>query len=124
MSRKILVVDDEPDLCEIVSFHLESAGYKTAIAGSGNSAIEWLKNNPCDLVISDIRMPDGSGLDIFAYISEYRKKIPIIFMSGFSDVHPEELKKKEGVLEVFSKPADLVRTIELIRSYFEQDIEQ
>lgn len=118
MSQKILVVDDEPDLCEIVSFHLESAGYITEIANSGNQAIQWLGNNDCDLVISDIRMPDGGGVDILEFVSQHKQELPIIFMSGFSDVNPEDLKKYPQVLEVFSKPADLVRTIDLIRDHF------
>ena len=59
--KTILVVDDEPDLREITSFELEYNGASVITAAGGYEALDIIKKNKINLVISDVRMPDGSG---------------------------------------------------------------
>jgi len=89
MSKKILVVDDEPDILLTVGQALEMSGYEVIKAKDGKECIEklsGLSNNP-DLVLLDIMMPEVSGWDVAAKIKENPqwKGIPIIFLTAKGD---------------------------------------
>ncbi len=62
--KKILIVDDEPDLIEIARDHLESAGYAVFSAGDGREGLKAAKQNVPDLILLDIQMPDIDGLEM------------------------------------------------------------
>ena len=61
MTKKILIVDDEPDIVSYLEMVLQDQGYETATAGNGNEALEAVRSNPPDLVTLDITMPEASG---------------------------------------------------------------
>ena len=65
MSKKILIVDDEPDLCEILSYNLQSAGYDAIVAHSGIEALD-VDYNQVDLVLLDVMMPTMNGIEVAA----------------------------------------------------------
>jgi DNA-binding NtrC family response regulator len=101
----ILLVDDENTLREIVAMQIEEEGYRVAQAASGNDAFEIIKSTDIDLVISDMRMPNGSGEDLLKMINTLDKKPIFIMITGFS-----ELSKKEimglGAKDMLAKPID------------------
>ena len=78
----ILVVDDDPDIREILRAHLEDAGHVVDEAGDGEAAIQRLREQPADLVITDIYMPKSDGLDLMRRIRSFGLKIPIIEITG------------------------------------------
>ena len=90
MSKKILVVDDEPDILFTVSQMLEMSGYEVIRANNGKECIELIKNNheKPDLVLLDIMMPEVSGWDVAAKLKETSdwKEIPIVFLTAKGDV--------------------------------------
>jgi DNA-binding NtrC family response regulator len=103
---KVLIVDDEPDICEIISYEMEDRGFETTSANGGNEAIEKIKSNKYDLILSDVRMPNGSGVDIVNFVNTITGKKPkLILISAFSDVNEEEMRKK-GVISILTKPID------------------
>lgn len=89
MSKKILIVDDEPDILFTVGQVLESQGYNVIKAQNGKECIEKLKkeNKSPDLVLLDIMMPEVSGWDVAAKIKECKEwcEIPIIFLTAKGD---------------------------------------
>jgi CheY-like chemotaxis protein len=102
--KKILVVDDEDFLREVLTEILSDAGAETQNAENGHDAFEILKKQHFDAVISDIRMPGGDGITLVENISQSLTDKPKIFLcSGFNDLPPEKAKKL-GVVEVFPKP--------------------
>ncbi len=104
---KVLVVDDEPDLLELLVDELRDAGYDVEMASSGNQAISRLARTNVDVVISDVRMPDGSGVDLLEQIQRRGDGRPkLIFATGYSDRKIVELLDK-GAEAVFLKPLDL-----------------
>lgn len=110
---KILIVDDEPELCEILAFELEDEGYQTAKAFSGLEAYGVLTSEKIDCVITDVRMPNESGLDLLVKVRDFFPDLPVIFVTGFSDISAEEAKKL-GAQEVFTKPINypaLLKTV-------------
>lgn len=116
MSEKhtILLVDDEPDLLDFMQVELEDAGYRVILAGSGNKAIDLLRNEKVDLVVSDMRMPNGSGIDILNYVKSHDGVAPeVLFITGFSDIGHDELMTR-GAAGVIPKPfalKDLLETV-------------
>jgi two-component system response regulator HydG len=101
----ILVVDDEIDLRDAIVFDLKRRGFAVVSAESGSSALKLIKLNKIDLILSDIRMPNGDGIFLLEQIRSLGFKIPLIFITGFADASEAECLKK-GALKVFPKPFD------------------
>ena len=113
MAMTLLIVDDEVDLLEVLEFELQDRGYKIQKAQSGNEAMELLKTQSFDCILSDIRMPNGSGLDLLEFVNNLPNKIPFIFVTGFSSENDESIK---GVLKTFAKPVDYDELTEFIKA--------
>jgi two-component system, NtrC family, response regulator HydG len=112
--KTVLLVDDEPDLREILAFDFKMQGCTVYEAGSGKEGFEVVKKNDIDLVVSDIRMANGTGVDLLEWIKSYNPTRPIVFLlSGFSDVSEKDAKEK-GAVALFNKPfnrKELLRAI-------------
>lgn len=117
--RTILVVDDEPDLLELIVLELEYSGFKAIAVNGGYAAIKKLQEESCiDLVLTDMRMPDGSGMELLESMESSQSPIPRIVMSGYSDYTKEEVLAK-GANAVFHKPADMDHVIAKINELLE-----
>ena len=100
----ILVVEDDPDLREIISYDFREQGYKVLEAENGSLAFEIVKQQQIDLILSDIRMPNGDGVELLKNIRILDSKAPpLIFISGFSELTLEEAYER-GAHAIFSKP--------------------
>jgi CheY-like chemotaxis protein len=112
---KILVVDDEPDLREIISSRFQMEGSQVSLAENGGSAIKILATEHFDAVISDIRMPGGNGIELLEALqamqsqksAEPKRAIPsVILISGFSDLSRKDALAL-GASALLVKPFDL-----------------
>jgi two-component system response regulator PilR (NtrC family) len=102
----ILVVDDEPVLRELVSFILVDKGFQVRSAESGDSAFQMIQTEQFDVVVSDVRMPNGSGIDLLRKVNSLDEPRPIIFLvSGYSEISLEDAKKL-GARDLLNKPVD------------------
>jgi DNA-binding NtrC family response regulator len=101
----ILLVDDENTLRELVAMQIEEDGYKVAQASSGNEAFEIIKESHFDLVISDMRMPNGSGEDLLKLINTLDKKPEFIMITGFSELSKNQIIEL-GARDMLAKPID------------------
>ena len=116
--KTILVVDDEVDICEQIVMSLELDGYTVLSAFSGNKAFDIMQKQPVDAIISDIRMADGTGIELLERLNLNGSKPNVFFfMTAHSDSDHDELKKM-GADEVFSKPYDLFNVGEKLASSF------
>ena len=84
MSGKILIVDDNPNMSSHLSEMLEVFDYESIRAGDGLEAIEKIDQNDISLVITDMRMPKMSGLDLLQKIKEKRPNLPVVVISGYA----------------------------------------
>lgn len=85
----ILVVDDDPEVRELVSEYLRDFGYHVLEADSGNEALSLLgEHNILHLIITDIRMPEMSGLELAELVARQNRDLKIIFMSGYFAPQP------------------------------------
>ena len=103
--QRILVVDDERDLCEILQFNLEAAGYQTDAAHSGEEALKK-EISQYDLVLLDVMMPGMSGFDVARRIKQDKAlhAIPIIFLTALGDEHDKLHGFDLGADDYISKP--------------------
>lgn len=109
----ILVVDDEQELVEILEFFLIDAGFETVNANNGAEALRQFNHHEIDMVISDVHMPVMNGLAMYEQIRHINQKVPVLFISGYSDL-TDERAKNIGALALFNKPIDtenLMKTV-------------
>lgn len=110
MLPKILIVDDEPDLIELVRFRLASLGYEFLVANDGIHALCAARVDKPDLILLDILLPDLDGIAVCEILQRQpaTRKIPIIFMSALSG---EVTKRTVAInaVDFFTKPLDLAR---------------
>jgi DNA-binding response OmpR family regulator len=100
----LLLVDDEEDLLESLQWNFEYNNFNILTACSGNKAFEVYKSNQVDGIITDVRMPDGDGMQLVKNIREHFGQIPTItFITGFTDITTKEAYGM-GVSGVFTKP--------------------
>lgn len=100
----LLVVDDEQMILENISALFSNFGFQVDCATSGNIALDMISKKDYNVVFTDIRMPDGNGIELVKSIkSKYGNKISVLFMSGFSDLQNEEVYHI-GAEGKFSKP--------------------
>ncbi|MDO8535681.1 MAG: response regulator [Candidatus Omnitrophota bacterium] len=106
MAKKILIVDDEPDIIKMLQIRLESANYNIVTAQDGQEALNRIKEDTPDLLVLDIMMPKINGYTLFKMLREdlKYKNIPIIILTASVEI--EDLRKciKEGVEAYLRKP--------------------
>jgi two-component system response regulator PilR (NtrC family) len=103
----VLVVDDEPDLLELVSLTLGRMSLRTRTASDLNGARRLLKAERFDLCLTDMRLPDGDGLDLVAWIQEHRASVPVAVITAHGNVESAVRALKLGAFDFVSKPLDL-----------------
>ncbi len=115
MSKKVLIVDDEPDIREVLDIVLSMHDYEVTAANGGDAAIEiFLKDNNFSCVITDVRMPNGNGLKVLKAVKEKSPETPVLIVSGHSDVGEEEFVA-QGAHCFIQKPFDtdeLIATVD------------
>lgn len=79
---KILVVDDEPTLSEVISYNLRQAGYVTVTAADADEALKIFKDEKPDLILLDVMLPQGSGFDVCRLIRQQGSNVPIIMLTA------------------------------------------
>lgn len=104
MSRKILVIDDDNDMCLLLNRFLTRNGYGVAATNSGASALEWLKKNKPDLILCDYRLDDMNGITLLPKIKELHAAAPVIIITGYSDVKDAVEVMKTGAYDYVTKP--------------------
>lgn len=103
----VLIVDDEPDLLELVSLTLSRMNLQARTAADVNTARRLLKAEKFDLCLTDMRLPDGDGLDLVAWIQQNRSDLPVAVITAHGNVESAVRALKLGAFDFVSKPLDL-----------------
>jgi DNA-binding NtrC family response regulator len=101
---KILVVDDEPSILKLLKEALTQWGYQVVCVGTGNEALEAIRTELFDAAITDIRMPEMSGLDLLREIKRHDDSIEVVVMTGYPTIASAVEALKEGAYDYLSKP--------------------
>ena len=114
---KVLFIDDEPIILEIVKEQFESAHYEIKLFNNAILAYDFLKNNKFDIIISDFNMPNFTGFEFVSKVrSDLQLETPVIFLTGNHQLSIEEAKRL-NILKIFYKPVDLDDIVLFIDKY-------
>tara|TARA_Y100001936_G_C15978061_1_gene614973 strand:- start:594 stop:977 length:384 start_codon:yes stop_codon:yes gene_type:complete len=122
MKKKILLVDDEESICITLQHELEKKGFDCNAASSGEEGIEKLNNNPCffDLVVTDLKMPPLSAIDIITKVREINQLIPVMIITGFRDSPLLDEVREHHPCEISFKPFSSEEFLEKIHKCLEK----
>ena len=107
MTHNVLVVDDEPKLCDLLASALSQNGISVFTAGNGLHALKVLEVEDIDLVISDWRMPGMDGPQLLAEIKSRFPQLPVIVMTAYSTVKNAVQSMRNGAFDYIAKPFDI-----------------
>src|SRR5690606_38765756 len=105
-AMKVLVVDDEPALREVLSMRIESWGYEVATAAHVGEAKRLLREPGPDIVISDVVMPEASGLELLKLLKAEDPSKPVILVTAHGSIDAAVEAMKEGAEDFLTKPLD------------------
>jgi DNA-binding NtrC family response regulator len=114
MNERVLLVDDDPGLSEVIVMLLEREGYAVKRAGTRKEAIHHIDAAEFDLVITDLKLPDGTGLDVVAGVRARRPRLPIIMITSYSSMESAIDALRAGANDYVIKPfnnEDFLRAI-------------
>ncbi len=103
-TRSIMVVDDEESVRESLEKVLSKAGYDTRAAGSGNEALSLLSKEKVDVVLSDLKMPDGDGVELLKNVKKKIPDIEVILLTGYGTIQTAVEAMREGAYDFITKP--------------------
>lgn len=106
---KILIVDDEKAICDLIDMNLSAAGYSCKAVQDGLEALDMIEKEQFDLILLDIMLPGADGYDIMEYIRPL--KIPVIFITAKHEVKDRVKGLKLGAEDYLVKPFDVVELI-------------
>ncbi|MEM7209272.1 MAG: sigma-54 dependent transcriptional regulator [Pseudomonadota bacterium] len=109
-----LIVDDEPDIRELLEMTLNRMGIDTHSAGNINEAHELLRNYQFDVCLTDMRLPDGNGIDLVEYIQKLKRPLPTAVITAHGNMEAAIRALKAGAFDFISKPVDLKSLRDLV----------
>lgn len=104
MSHKILIVDDDKEMCELLMDVLKREGYDVSSANSGESALQMVENNYFDLIITDLRMKGMDGIELLTKVKEKAPCVEVIIITGFGTIERAIEAIKKGAYHFVTKP--------------------
>jgi two-component system response regulator PilR (NtrC family) len=110
----VLVVDDEPDLCELLAITLQRMELNPRTTGTVASAQRMLKTEQFDLCLTDMQLPDGDGLELVQWIQQYSPSVPVAVITAHGSMETAIRALKLGAFDFVSKPLDLAGLRKLV----------
>ena len=104
--RRMLIVEDEQDLCDCLETYFSSRGFSVTAAFSGEEAVEWLDASPADVILLDILLPGISGLEVLRYAKKRYPGARIIMVTGQDRVELRAEARLYGACAYVTKPFD------------------
>jgi two-component system response regulator PilR (NtrC family) len=112
----VLVVDDEPDLCELLSITLQRMDLSPRTANTVAAAQRLLKTEPFDLCLTDMQLPDGNGLELVEWMQQCTPNVPVAVITAHGNMETAVRALKQGAFDFVSKPLDLSGLRKLVAS--------
>jgi CheY-like chemotaxis protein len=121
--KKILIVDDNADLVRIMSAHLEGHGYSVVSASDAAEALKAIQTKKPDLIILDVAMPGGDGLNVLRRLNASNPKnmIPVIVVTGM-ETRAKAEAFANGAVDFYLKPVNIDALLECIREQIGQPV--
>jgi DNA-binding NtrC family response regulator len=116
----ILVVDDEPNAIKVLSAILREEGYHVLSSMNVDHAVGVMKNEDIDAVITDMKMPDKDGFQLFNYVSRHHPSTPVMFLTAYGSVESAVQAMTSGAYHYFIKPPDYPKLKNVLATAIEQ----
>src|SRR6266566_8305660 len=113
---QVLIVDDEPDIREVLELTLGRMNLETRTAANVDEARHLLEEYKFDLCLTDMRLPDGNGIDLVRHIQEKFPYLPVAVITAFGNMETAVAALKAGAFDFVSKPLDLNDLRNIVRS--------
>ncbi|MGH8351991.1 MAG: sigma-54-dependent transcriptional regulator [Pseudomonas sp.] len=114
--QRALIVDDEPDIRELLEITLGRMKLDTRSARNLKEARDWLAREPFDLCLTDMRLPDGTGLELVQHIQQRHPQVPVAMITAYGSLDTAINALKAGAFDFLTKPVDLGRLRELVNT--------
>src|SRR5947209_20117019 len=105
--ERILIVDDDRSIRELLSMHLEERGYSVAVASTGAEGFRRVEETGPSAIILDMRLPDMSGIDLIPELRKRAGETPILMITAHHDMATTILAMKAGAFDYIHKPIDI-----------------
>jgi two-component system, sensor histidine kinase len=119
ISKKVLLVDDDQELCKILGTILQNAGYAVVSAGSCAQALQKAAEHRPDVILLDLKLPDGSGLDLLNKLKDLNPESTPLVMTGFADLESAVAAINGGAIHYLQKPIQHEVLLDLLERVFE-----
>src|SRR6185437_3397800 len=113
--KKILVIDDDRDICLLLNRFLSRRGYEVIEMFTGKKALTWLDANKPDLIMCDYRLGDMDAMEVLSSIKNRHPEMPVIIITGYSDMRTAVKVMKMGAYDYITKPLlpdEIIHTIQ------------
>ena len=120
----VLVVDDEPDLCELLSITLQRMNLDPQATGTVAAAQRMLKTHHYDLCLTDMQLPDGNGLELVQWIQQYSPNVPVAVITAHGSLETAVRALKLGAFDFVSKPLELAGLRKLVAAAIKMSEDQ
>jgi DNA-binding NtrC family response regulator len=106
VNERVLLVDDDPGVSEVIGMLLEREGYGVEYASTVKAGLQRINSPDIDLVVTDLKLPDGTGLDVIAGVRARRPRLPIIMITSYSSMESAIDALRAGANDYVIKPFD------------------
>ena len=112
---RILIVDDDQGQRSLLNSFLKTQGFQTVVVDSGDRALEALRSQPIQLMISDVRMPGMSGLETLRRARQEHAVLPVLLVTAYADIREAVGAMRDGAVNYLPKPIDLEELLTIVR---------
>ncbi len=119
--ESILIVDDDLKLCTVLKEELTEVGYNVDYVNNGFDVFGFIRSNPVDLLLLDLKMPGKDGFEVLKELNDQKIDIKIIVLTAYADVKSAIDSAKMGASDFISKPYDLDELLITIRKVLQRD---
>ena len=116
----VLVIDDDPDMRQVLSDFLQRSGYRVVEAANGQEAMFAAESERIDVVILDKEMPGMNGLDVLSFFRQRCPRLPIIFITAFGGHEDEDESRRRGAWLYIEKPFRVATVVDAVQSVLEK----
>jgi two-component system response regulator PilR (NtrC family) len=118
MNKKVLIIDDEPDIRELLDITLMRMGVDATLAENITQAMQLLSEERFDLCLTDMNLPDGNGIDLVAHIQKNVPELPVAVITAYGSMETAVTALKAGAFDFVSKPIELKHLRDMVQSAF------
>ena len=122
MKRNFLIVDDNLTVCLMLKSWLVKKGYQAETASDVNTAKQLVRDQPFDMILVDIKMPDVDGLTFLSWVKKFDSEILVIMMTGYADIESAIASMKSGASDYISKPIEPEQLFQKIDEAFQTQL--